>query len=405
MPARRNPSRSATRSSAATRLKAFAAAAPGLEPLVATELRALDIVPNVDAGGVSFQGGLETVARANLWLRTASRVIVRVASFRAQAFYELERLARAVPWEHFLRTDAAVRFRVTSKKSRLYHTGAIEQRLGEALRHRLGRSIVVEAAAEIEDEEDAATPAQLFVVRAFHDEFTISADSSGALLHLRGYRQAVAKAPMRETLAAAMLLASEWDGSTPLLDPMCGSGTIPIEAALIARRIAPGRRRSFAFQEWPSFDVAMWEQLRAEAESRALPRSPVSIKGSDRDAGAIEAARANAERAGVSADIELSLRALSAIEDCATETGQIVTNPPYGVRVGEADRLRDLYARLGQVVRSKCPGWGLTVLSANQRLERELRLRLENRLSTRNGGIPVRVLKTPRASAKRVRSS
>jgi putative N6-adenine-specific DNA methylase len=405
MPARRNPSRSATRSSAATRLKAFAAAAPGLEPLVATELRALDIAPNVDAGGVTFHGGLETVARANLWLRTASRVIVRVASFRAQAFYELERLARAVPWEQFLRTDAAVRFRVTSKKSRLYHTGAIEQRLGEALRHRLGRSIVVEAAAEIEDEEEAATPAQLFVVRAFHDEFTISADSSGALLHLRGYRQAVAKAPMRETLAAAMLLASEWDGSAPLLDPMCGSGTIPIEAALIARRIAPGISRPFAFQEWPSFDAAMWERLRTEAESRALPRSPVSIKGSDRDAGAIEAARANAERAGVSADIELSLRALSAIEDCATETGQIVTNPPYGVRVGEADRLRDLYARLGQVVRSKCPGWGLTVLSANQRLERELRLRLENRLSTRNGGIPVRVLKTPRAPAKRLRSS
>lgn len=407
MPARRNPSRSATRSSAATRLEAFAAAAPGLEPLVATELRALDLAPNVETGGVTFRGGLEAVARANLWLRTASRVIVRVASFRARAFYELERLARAVPWEQFVKSDGAVRFRVTSKKSRLYHTGAIEQRLAEALEHRLGRTIVVESAAETEDEEEEeeAKPVQLFVVRVFHDEFTISADSSGALLHLRGYRQAVAKAPMRETLAAAMLLAGEWDGSKPLLDPMCGSGTIPIEAALIARRIAPGRLRSFAFQAWPSFDAAMWEQLRSEAESRALPRSPVSIKGSDRDAGAIEAARSNAERAGVSADIELSVRALSAIEDCAAETGQIVTNPPYGVRVGEADRLRDLYARLGQVVRAKCPGWGLTVLSANQRLERELRLRLENRLSTRNGGIPVRILKTPGASAKRVRTS
>jgi putative N6-adenine-specific DNA methylase len=344
---------------------------------------------------VTFRGALETVARANLWLRSASRVVVRVASFRARAFYELERLARAVPWERFVSGGGAVRFRVTSKKSRLYHTGAIEQRLGDAVEHRVGRPVAIESAKETEDDEDApGTRAQLFVVRVFHDEFTVSADSSGALLHLRGYRQAVAKAPMRETLAAAMLLASEWDGSVPLVDPMCGSGTIPIEAALIARRIAPGFRRSFAFQEWPSFDAVMWDQLRAEAQSRMLPRSSVSIRGSDRDAGAIEAAEANAERAGVRVDVELSVRSLSAIEECGSATGQFVTNPPYGIRVGEADQLRDLYARLGQVVRAKCPGWGLTLLSANHRLERELRLPLEAQIRTRNGGIPVRVLKT-----------
>jgi putative N6-adenine-specific DNA methylase len=394
VPRRRNPSRSATRSSTGDSLDIFAAAAPGLEPLVARELRALDILPNVDTGGVSFRGTLDAVARANLWLRSASRVIVRVASFRAQAFYELERLARAVPWERYIPPNGAARFRVTCKKSRLYHTGAIEQRLGEALAHRLGRSIAIESAKESDEEEDTrSADVQLFVVRVFHDEFTVSADSSGALLHLRGYRQAVAKAPMRETLAAAMLLASEWDGSVPLLDPMCGSGTIPIEAALVARRLAPGINRSFAFQQWPSFDAAMWDSLRAEAKSGALPRSPVRITGSDRDAGAIEAAQANAERAGVSADLDLSVRPLSAIDDCESSSGQIITNPPYGIRVGEADRLRDLYARLGQVVRSKCPGWTLTLLSANQRLERELRMPFEERLSTRNGGISVRVLK------------
>jgi putative N6-adenine-specific DNA methylase len=209
---------------------------------------------------------------------------------------------------------------------------------------------------------------------------------------------------MRETLAAAMLLASQWNGTVPLIDPMCGSGTIPIEAALIARRMAPGIHRSFAFEEWPSFDGSMWEQLRTDAESGALPRSPVSIKASDRDAGAIDAARANAERAGVSEDIELSVRPLSAVDECSSGTGQIVTNPPYGVRVGEADRLRDLYARLGQIVRTKCPGWGLTVLSANQRLERELQLRLEKLLSTRNGGIPVRILRTAAPDGGKARS-
>lgn len=404
---RRNPNRSATRSKSSDSLDAFAAAAPGLEPLVASELRALGAEPSVETGGVSFRGGLAVVARANLWLRTANRVIVRVASFRAQAFYDLERLARAIQWERFVKSDGAVRFRVTSKKSRLYHTGAIEQRLAESLEHRLGRAIAVESAEAAEDEEDStATRAQLFVVRVFHDKFTVSADSSGALLHLRGYRQAVAKAPMRETLAAAMLLASQWNGTVPLVDPMCGSGTIPIEAALIARRMAPGLHRSFAFEGWPSFDAAMWEQLRREAENGALPRSPVSIRASDRDAGAIVAARANAERAGVSEDIELSVRPLSSIDACSSATGQIVTNPPYGVRIGEADRLRDLYARLGQIVRTKCPGWGLTLLSANPRLEGELQLRLEKQLSTRNGGIPVRILKTDtRTPAKLGRTS
>jgi putative N6-adenine-specific DNA methylase len=235
-------------------------------------------------------------------------------------------------------------------------------------------------------------PAQLFVIRVFHDEFTVSADSSGTLLHQRGYRQAIAKAPMRETLAAGLLFAGEWTGATPLLDPLCGSGTIPIEAALLARRIAPGLRRSFGFQDWPSFDAGKWDRLRSDAAGAALPKAPIEIRGSDRDAGAIEAAMANAARAGVAADVAFSVRAVSALEERAETEGQIVTNPPYGVRVGEAERLRDLYAKLGQVLRAKCPGWRLTVLSANPRLERELRLVLEERVRTRNGGIPVRML-------------
>jgi len=372
-------------------LEAYAAAAPGLEPLVAGELKALGSRPRLETGGVAFPATLEIIARANLWLRTASRVIVRVATFRAQAFHELERLARAIPWERFVTTGGAVRFRVTSRKSRLYHTGAIEQRLAEAIEHRLGRASAVEAAGSDEDDDFSAARAQLFVIRVVNDVFTVSADSSGPLLHQRGYRQAIAKAPLRETLAAAMLLGSDWSGSTALLDPMCGSGTIAIEGALLARRMAPGLHRSFAFLAWPDASASMWNRLREEALGLAIPRAPVDIRGSDRDSGAIQAAVANAERAGVAGDIDFSVRAVSSIETASGPAGHVVTNPPYGVRVGEAAKLRDLYARFGQVLRAKYPGWQLAILSANRQLERELRLRLEERLHTRNGGISVRL--------------
>ena len=235
---------------------------------------------------------------------------------------------------------------------------------------------------------------QLFVIRVVRDLFTVSVDSSGRLLHQRGYRQAVAKAPMRETLAAAMLIAAAWDGGRPLIDPMCGSGTIAIEGALIARRIAPGVKRRFAFTGWPQLNAERWQEIRAEAQSAALPRASVLIRGSDRDAGAIEAARANAERAGVGENIELSVQPLSATDCPRSERGTVATNPPYGVRVGEASALRDLYARLGQLLRRRCPGWQLVILSANPRLDAQLRLQLQELVQTRNGGIPVRILES-----------
>jgi putative N6-adenine-specific DNA methylase len=189
-----------------------------------------------------------------------------------------------------------------------------------------------------------------------------------------------------------MLIVSDWSGATPLVDPFCGSGTIPIEGALLARRMAPGLGRSFAFHSWPEVPLALWENLCEEAASEVLPRLPVAIQGSDRDRGAIAAALANAERAGVAADIEFSVRAMSAIEPLHGATGHVVTNPPYGVRVGDVVKLRDLYARFGKVLRTMFPGWQLAMMSANPRLESELRLALSERLRTRNGGIPVRVL-------------
>jgi putative N6-adenine-specific DNA methylase len=374
----------------------FAITAPGLEPLAQAELRALGIDAAVEPGGVAWTGGLDDLYAANLHLRTASRVTVLAAGFRARTFFELERHARKVPWERWIPRGGAVRLRVTSKKSKLYHEGAIAQRVLEAIEHRVGP---LAGSGVVDDEEggEDAGDAQLFIVRFVRDACTIRADASGALLHLRGYRQALARAPLRETLAAAMLLGSGWKGESPLLDPMCGSGTIPIEAALIARHIAPGlanperEPRRYAFAAWPEFDAARWSAIVARARGEIRPAAGIRILGSDRDEGAIEAATANAARAGVSEDVDLSVRAVSAI-DPPPGPGSVVINPPYGVRVGERDPLRNLYAALGRTLRARCPGWTLALLSPDRGLEGQVGVPLDEALRTSNGGIPVRLV-------------
>jgi putative N6-adenine-specific DNA methylase len=382
----------------AATVDAFAIAAPGLEQIVAAELGRLGLPASVEAGGASWTGALESVGRANLWLRTASRVVVRVGEFRARTFWELERHARKLPWEQFVHSGASVRVRVTSRKSRLYHTDAIAERLAAAAAERAGSALPghrVTPAGTDDDadgyDDDVQAGSQLFVVRVVRDVCSVSADSSGALLHRRGYRRAVGKAPLRETLAAAMLIASDWPGNAPLIDPMCGSGTIPIEAALMARRIAPGLNRPFAFQRWPGFDAKSWEQVVSEAREQELPGSPAVLYGSDRDAGAIDAARANAERAGVLADIRFEQRAMSAI-DPPQGAGWVLVNPPYGVRVAEADSVRDLYAAFGNVLRARFAGWRVGMLSPGEHLERQTGLELRERFATANGGIPVRLV-------------
>ncbi len=386
--------------STSAQVSAFAIAAPGLEAIVAAELEKLGITGVAEGGGVSWNGSMESVARANLWLRTASRVVVRVGEFRARTFWELERHARKLPWERFVAAGSEVRFRVTSRKSRLYHTAAVAQRLTQAAVSRAGASSAQSAIAaepatgtQADDDgyEDDHGPWQLFVVRIVRDVCTVSVDTSGALLHRRGYRQAVARAPLRETIAAAMLLGSGWPGTTPLIDPMCGSGTIPIEAALIARRIAPGLGREFAFERWPEFDAGAWGRLLEDARGGQLERAVAPIRGSDRDEGAVSAARGNAERAGVAADVDFQVRPISAV-DPPPGTGWVVTNPPYGVRIGEAGAVRDLYAALGNALRARCPGWVLAMLSPGEALERHVGVELSERFGTVNGGIPVRLV-------------
>lgn len=388
-----------TRSPSATRPACWACWAvtvPGIEPVAAQELGALGITPHEDEpGGVRFEATAEQLFLANLHLRTVSRVLVRIAEFRATAFHELEKRARAVRWQDFVTAGTAVEVRVTCKKSRLYHSDAVAQRVVEAIT-RAVPGVTVSGASPDDDEgvslAGEVAPRQLYLVRFVRDVCTISADASGELLHRRGYRLATAKAPIRETLAAAMLLALGYDGGAPLVDPMCGSGTIAIEAALIARRVAPGLDRSFACERWPGAPAPAFAALRDAARGGALPRAPAPIVASDRDAGAIAAAVANATRASVGADLEIVCRPLSALAPPAG-TGLVLVNPPYGDRIGDAGALRNLYAQLGNVLRAQCPGWTLAMVSADRALEQQVRLRFDEVLRFKNGGIAVRLVR------------
>jgi putative N6-adenine-specific DNA methylase len=409
----------------------FAVTAHGLAALCAAELAAIGVAGRVETGGVAWRGTASSMYRANLELRTASRIIARVGTFRARGFAELERRAARLPWQNFLRQATPVVLRVTCRKSKLYHEGAVGERVARVLADTAGVSVVrggsgddeaddaydVPGAPNPPDAPAAGAPstvqqgaqspagAQLIIIRFMRDECTISVDSSGALLHQRGYRRAVAKAPLRETMAAALLLAAGWRGDMPLLDPLCGSGTIPIEAALLAGGIAPGiaradrTPRAFAFEAWPHFDGAAYSEIVRSARAAVRPvRAP--IVGADRNAGAIAAARANADRAGVLSDLEFRRASLADLE-AMPGSGHVVTNPPYGVRVGDRRELRALYATLGRTISARLPGWSVTMLAADDALAAATGLPLVEQLATRNGGIPVRLLSTAGTGAAR----
>jgi putative N6-adenine-specific DNA methylase len=366
----------------------FVVCAPGLEAVAAAEVAALGLAGRAVPGGVELQGDLRTVARLNLWLRTASRVVARLGSFTAKTFPELVHKAKELPWEVALLPRAPAALRVTCRKSKLYHSDAVAQRLRVALEARLG-------APSPEAAEDDPS-AQLFLARFDNDVCTVSADTSGALLHQRGYRLAPGPAPLRETLAAALLLSAGWDGSVPLCDPLCGAGTIAIEGALIAAGRAPGAGRAFAFQRW--------------AKAPPLPDLPparavtCSIEASDLDAAAMAAARANAKRAGV--EISFEQRALKDLPP-REGRGLVATNPPYGVRVepgarveasgsrGEASGSRDLdalYRELGATLRARRPDWQLAAVVPQERLGRAIGSPLRRLLKTQNGGLPIELL-------------
>ncbi|GMV40513.1 MAG: RNA methyltransferase [Myxococcales bacterium] len=357
-------------------LHLFAVTIPGLEPLTAAELRALG-ASGVAAtgGGVTFSGSPELLWRANLELRTATRILLRVGAIDASSLDALRRNAATVPWGRLLGPVGDLRVAATCHASRIYHTGAAAQRVEAAIR---------EATAAM-----PGAPPVTVVARIHKDRCTLSVDSSGEPLHRRGWRQETAKAPLRETLAAALLAFAGWSGDTPLVDPLCGSGTIAIEAALLAMRRPPGAGRSFAFMSWPGFDAARWEALRGESLGRALDAPPVPIQASDRDAGAVEATRRNAERAGVAAHLRIDVRAVSAVEPSAPG-GLVACNPPYGGRMGGPD-LRNLYAALGNLLRGPLRGYGLALLTTDRTLATATGLRLASESPPlAHGGLRVR---------------
>lgn len=362
----------------------FLAAPPGLEPLLCAEAAAAGFAgPSALPGGVTVLGGWPEVWRANLELRGAGRVLARIGAFRAMHLAQLDKRARKLAWGDVLRADVPLRLDVTTRKSRIYHAGAARSRIAAAIRETLG--------APVPDDppEDAVT----LKVRIDDDLCTLSVDTSGAPLHRRGAKQAVNAAPMRETLAALFLRAAGYGGTEPVLDPMCGSGTFVIEAAEIAAGLKPGRSRRFAFELLANHDAAAWDRERA-ATAAATPA--FRFHGSDRDAGAIAGARANAKRAGVDTFTAFETRAVSDITPPDGPPGLIVCNPPYGTRIGDKKPLFALYGAFGKTVMARFHGWRVAIITTDESLARATGLRLRpHGKPVSHGGLSVRLFTAP----------
>lgn len=370
--------------------KAFASTAPGIAPITAAELHALGIATEPPTPeGVAFQADFRTIALANLWLRTASRIVIRLGEFKAQGFQDLEKGAAKLAWQQVLRAGQPIGLRVTCRKSRLYHSDAVAERVAKQVSRHFGVESPVVRMTDSDDDDAPTGEAQRILVRIVHDRCTISADTSGELLHRRGYRQAVARAPLRETLAAACVLACDYDGRTPFLDALCGSGTIPIEAAMIARKQAPGRARPFAFEQWPIADREVLPTLRRTTRAAGIDTpADLMILGSDRDPGAIRMAVENAARAGVDGMVRFEQRAIDALEPPAPD-GLWISNAPYGKRVGNVQSLTGLFVQLGKLARGPFASWRMALLMAESSHVAALQSPTTEVLKIRVGGIHV----------------
>ena len=363
----------------------FAVSPPGLEGLLEEEFRSLGLPFRREEGGLSFTGTWREMARVNLWSRVASRVLMRWARFRTDSFPELERRTRSLPWERYLPPDWEIRFRVTSYRSRLYHEGAIRERLERVVRKRLGREDLTGSKGKI-----------VVVVRLVKDVCTISIDTSGGDLFRRGYKVAPGPAALRENLAAALVLSSGWRPGQPLLDPFCGTGTIPAEAAMIAANRAPGILRRFPFEDWPDFDPGLWEELREEArkKERPAPDRPF-IFAADASEKSLAATRENLKAAGVKDWVQIFRASFKDLRPPARPPGHIVTDPPYGKRLSSR-ALFPTYRLLGEAFRERFRGWHLTLIfpeTGIRRLSALSGLRFKRLLSTEHGGFRCAFLK------------
>lgn len=325
--------------------KLLAACASGMEALVGQELRDLGYDAQVENGRARFEGTKEDIAKANLWLRTADRVKIIVGEFNAYDFDSLFEQTKALPWDDLLSMDAAFPVSGKSIKSKLYSVPDVQRIVNKAIAEKLKE---VYHRRGMLPESGAKFPIEVAIRK---DKVMLTIDTTGPSLFKRGYRTKKGGAPLKENMAAALVMLTTWNKDRPFVDPTCGSGTIPIEAALIGHNIAPGFNRSFICEEWDWMPEVMWEKIRLDADNQADYDVELDILGTDIDHRMIEIAEANALEAGLSHSVRFKqMQAADFTTD--KEFGIMVSNPPYGERLGDKERAAQLYRELGEVFRS-----------------------------------------------------
>ncbi len=365
----------------------FATVSRGLEEVAAQELvriGAEEVRP--DFTGVHFKGDKRLLYQANLWTRTTFRILMPIAKVPSLNGDELYRSVQKLDWSEYLDPDMTLAIACTGKNQNLNHTHFTALQIKNAItdwqKRRGGNRSSV----------DTENPDLLINAHIDEKHCIISLDSSGSSLHRRGYRPAIGAAPMKETLAAALLEMAEWTPDLPFLDPMCGSGTLPIEAALKALNIAPGLYRNFGFQSWLDYDDNLWQSLLQDATQSQKHDLAVPIIGSDRDLNVIRQAFANAESSGLEDYVKFARQELSTIEAPA-DRGVLLCNPPYGVRLGKEAELGELYQLLGDIFKQRFKGWTAYILTGSMKLSRQVGLRTSKRIKLYNGTIPCTLLK------------
>ena len=367
----------------------FATCAKGLEPILAQEMRqigAADIVPG--RGGVSFAGDDAILYKANLWARTAVRVLQPILEAHVESPDELYQAVQTLDWEKYMTPDQTLAVDCNVRDSHITHSLFAALRTKDAICDqfiaRCGRRPSV----------DTERPMVGLNLHIYRDRAVLSLDSSGDSLHKRGYRPILTKAPLNEALAAALILRSGWNPETPFVDPMCGSGAIPIEAAWIALRRPPGlTRKHFGFMGWINYDVALWTELRDEARRQVLKKLPAPITGFDVRTDAVAFSEGNAKAAGVGHLLSFDREDIRDFRPPEGPAGTILCNPPYGERIGEEKDLVPLYRRIGEVFDEHCGGWNFCLFSGNDLLARQIRLRVRESVPFWNGKIPCRLIR------------
>lgn len=351
----------------------------GLEAVLKRELTDLGLaITCVEDGRITFAGDCSALCRANVFLRSAERVLIKIGSFHAETFEELFQGTRALPWEAYIPKDG--RFwvaKAASVKSRLFSPSDIQSVMKKAMVERMKSVHHIDWFAE----SGAAYPVRVFIKK---DEVTVGLDTSGESLHKRGYRKLVAKAPIAENLAAALLMLTPWRGDRILVDPFCGSGTIPIEAAMMAAHVAPGKNRNFLAEEWTKLIPAKrWREVREEAADLEDFTVQTQIQGYDIDAEMVSIARANARLAGVEELIHFQQRGVEQLSH-AKKYGFILTNPPYGERLEEKENLQTLYRTLGERYRA-LDSWSMYVITAYEQAETAIGRKADKNRKLYNG--------------------